>query len=211
MRTVSDFEYLDFHAPCLINQPAWLPAQPGQREPSANIPISLLKSLNQKADLHAQRPTKIRKQRNGTMTPSAISDQTADSESDVPVSPGQWPSSPERDQLPPDSSLESAEHSDYSIQKIPDNPNSVSSSRRQSHASFSSHSMPSGRPSPIPARPFQIASGSPRVVSPGLSSSSVIPTSADEEVHRFTCQVSGCDKSYKNASGLKYHVDVSGS
>lgn len=186
---------------------SWLPAQPGQREPSANIPISLLKILNQKADLRAQRPTKPRKQRNGTMTPSAVNDQTEDSESDVPVSSGQWPSSPERDQLPPDSSLESAEHSDHSVQRIRNNHNSVSSSRRQSRASFSSHSMQSGRPSPIPARPFSIASGSPRMVSPGLLSPSVVSTSAGEEVHRFTCQVPGCDKSYKNAGGLKYHVD----
>ncbi|KAF6226962.1 hypothetical protein HO133_008403 [Letharia lupina] len=186
---------------------SWLPAEPGQREPTANIPISLLKKLNRKADLRAQRPTKIRNQENGSMTPSAVIDQTADSESDIPVSSGQWPLSPERDQLPPDSSFASAEYSDHSVQKTSSNPRSISSSRRQSHASSSSYSMPLGRPASISAERFSRGAGSPSMVSPGLSSPSVTSTSAGEEVHRFTCQAPGCDKSYKNSSGLKYHVD----
>lgn len=200
---------LDSHTVNLTNRLAWLPAEPGQREPTANIPISLLKKLNRKADLRAQRPTKIRNQENGSMTPSAVIDQTADSESDIPVSSGQWPLSPERDQLPPDSSFASAEYSDHSVQKTSSNPRSISSSRRQSHASSSSYSMPLGRPASISAERFSRGAGSPSMVSPGLSSPSVTSTSAGEEVHRFTCQAPGCDKSYKNSSGLKYHVDVS--
>lgn len=143
------------------------------------------------------------------MTPSAVIDQTADSESDIPVSSGQWPASPELDQLPPDSSWASAEHSDHSVQRILKNPRSDSSSRRQSHASISSHSLLPGRPSPIPARRFSRETGSPSIVSPGLLSPSVASTSADEEVRRFKCQAPGCDKSYKRSTGLKYHVDVS--
>ena len=161
---------LDSHTTCLISHTAWLPAEPGQREPTANIPISLLKKLNREAILRAQRPTNTRKSRNGTMTPSAVMDQSVDSESDVPVSSGQWPASPERDQLPPDSSGASAELSDHSVQRILKNHRSVASSRRQSHASISS-----------------------RLLSPGLQSSSVASNSADEEVHRFRSPTPGSD------------------
>lgn len=148
-------------------------------------------------------------QRNGTMTPSVVNDQTADSESDVPVSSGQWPASPERDQLPPDSSPVNAEHSDHSVQRMSKNPRSVLSSRRQSHASIPSHPMLSGRPSPISARRPSRESGSPSMISPSLLSPSVASSSAGEEVHPFKCQAPGCDKSYKKPAGLKYHMDVS--
>ena len=95
---------LDSH-PCLNIQLAWLPAEPGQHEPTANIPISLLKTLNQKAHLLAQRPTKTQKQTDGTVISRVVVDETADSDSDVPISSGQWPaSSPERSRLPSDSS-----------------------------------------------------------------------------------------------------------
>ena len=189
---------VDSHS-CLTTQLAWLPAEPGQREPTANIPISLLKTLNWKADISAQRPVSRRKLTNRTMISNAVIDQTADSESDVPLSSGQWPASPERDQLPPDSSSGSTEHSDHLVQRLSKAPLSVSSSRRQSHVSSSSHSMPSGRPSPISARRLSHGISSPRGTTP----------SAGEEVHRFTCQASGCDKSYKNSGGLKHHMDVS--
>lgn len=186
---------------------SWLPAEPGQREPTANIPITLLETLNRKANLRAQRPNHIRKQRNSEMTPTGAIDQTADSESDVPVSSGQWPASPERDQLPPDSSSASAEHSDHSVQRISSKPHSVSSSRRQSQASNSSRSMPSRRPSPITARRFSRELESLSMASPGLLSPSFASTSAGDDVQRFVCQAPGCDKSYKNPNGLKYHVD----
>lgn len=165
---------IDSHTPCLTNLLAWLPAEPGEREPAANIPISILKTLNRKAKLLAQRPTKKRKRKNGTMTPSAAIDQTANSESDVPVSSGQWPSSPERDQLPPDSSSASAEHSDHSVHKTSTKIGSLSSLRRQTHAMNPSHSMPPKRPSPIPARPLSIESESPgrEVVESGVDNES---------------------------------------
>ena len=200
---------LGFHTTRLIYQLAWLPAEPGQREPTANIPISLLKTLNRKADVRTQRSTSIRKQRNSAITSSVVTDQTADSESDVPASSGQWPASPERDQLPPDSSSASAEHSDHSIKNISKDPISFSSSRRQSHTSKSSNSIPSGRPGRISTRRLLRHSGSPSILSPGILTPSVASSSGGEEIHRFTCDAPGCDKSYKNPSGLKYHVDVS--
>ena len=75
------------------------------------MPISLLRALNLKADLRDQGPTKLPRQGNRTVAPSAVNDATADSESDAPVSSGQWPASPEREQLPPDSSPASAKQS----------------------------------------------------------------------------------------------------
>lgn len=200
---------LDFYRTCLIYQLAWLPAEPGQREPTTNIPISLLKMLNQKADLHAQRSASIRKQRNDAITSSAVIDQTADSESDVPASSGQWPASPERDQLPPDSSSASAENSDSSTHNISKHPLSFLSSRRQSHASMSSHSVLSGRPGPISTREFLRHSGPPSMKSSGISTPSVASSSGSEDVHRFTCYAPGCGKSYKKSSALENHMDVS--
>lgn len=194
---------------CLIFRLAWLPAEPGQREPTANIPISLLKTLNLKADLKVQRLTNIRKQRNGVVISSAVTGQTAESESDVPASSGQWPASPERDQLPPDSSSASGEHSDYSILDISKYPLSFSSSRRQSGASVSSRSVLSRPPGPISAGRSLRRPGSLKIKSPVIVSPSVASSSGGEESHRFTCHESGCGKSYKNAGGLKYHVDVS--
>ena len=94
------------------------------------------------------------------MIPTPIIDlETTDSESDAPVSSGQWPASPEREKLPPDSSPASAEHSDHSLKRIIDNPPSVSSPRKQSSGSMASHSSPLGRPSPILASHFSGESG----------------------------------------------------
>lgn len=47
------------------------------------------------------------------------------------------------------------------------------------------------------------------MVSPGPLSPSVTSSSGGEEVQRFTCQAPGCGKSYKQSSGLKFHIDVS--
>ena len=139
MQTVSRLSRnLGPHSACLINRLAWLPAEPGQREPTANIPISILKKLNRKASLRAQRSAQIPKQRSSTMTPSAVTDSSVNSDTDDPVSSGQWPASPERDQLPPDSSLEYPEHSDHLFESLSNIPRSVSSAPKQSHTSISS-------------------------------------------------------------------------
>ena len=136
------------------------------------------------------------------MNPGAVIDQTADSESDVPASPGQWPASPERDQLPPDSSLESGECSDQSVQKTVNNPRSASSSQRQSQPSILSHSMPSGRHSPISARHFPRESESPSLESPDLLSPST------GSLDTFKCPMKDCRKSCAGPDGLKYHIEV---
>ena len=204
MRTVSD-STTDFHKLCLSNRLAWLPAEPGQREPTAHVPISLLKTLNQKASFSAEQSERKGNQGDRTRTPSVTADHTADSESDVPVSSGQWPASPERDQLPPDSSPASVEHIDHSASRISHDPHSLSSSRAHSNTSFSSSLMQVGRPSSKATRRLSVEPGS----SPGHPSISLTSTSAAEEFHRFKCQVPDCSKSYKDSGGLKSHVDVS--
>ena len=204
MRTVSD-STTGFQKLCLSDRPAWLPAEPGQRAPTAHVPISLLKKLNQKASFHAQQSGEKRNQEDRTRTPSVTAGHTADSESDVPVSSGQWPASPERDQLPPDSSPASVEHIDHSASRISHDPHSLSSSRTHSNASFSTNSMQLGRPS---SKARWRLSVEPRS-SPGYPSTILTFTSAAEEFHRFKCQVPDCSKSYKDSGGLKSHVGVS--
>ena len=208
MRTVSN-STTDFHKSCLSNRLAWLPAEPGQREPTAHIPISLLKKLNQKASLAAQQSEKTRNQEDRTRTPSVTADHTADSESDVPVSSGQWPASPERDQLPPDSSPASVEKIYPSASRISHDPHSLSSSRTHSNASFSSNSMPFGRPSSKAPRRLSVELGSPEIVSPGHPSTSLTPASAAEEFQPVKSQIPECSNSYEDSGGLKSQVDVS--
>ena len=208
MRTVSD-STTDFLRLCLSNRLAWLPAEPGQREPTAHIPISLLKKLNQKASFAAQQSEKTRNQEDRTRTPSVTADHTADSESDVLVSSGQWPASPERDQLPPDSSPASAEKIDPSALRISHDPHSLLSSRTHSNASLSSNSTQLGRLSSKAPRRLPVEPGSPEMVSPGQPSTNLTSTSAAEEFHRFKSQVPDCSKLYKESDGLKSHLDVS--
>ena len=99
---------------------AWLPAQPGQREPSAHIPISILRSLNRQANTRAnlklpshKEPTPVSSSARSQKARSSCSldddvDGRADSESDALLSASEWPPSPPQNQLPPNSSTESA-------------------------------------------------------------------------------------------------------
>ena len=192
---------------CLIDQIAWLPAEPGQREPTANIPISLLKRLNRKAEVRIQQST--RKQMSVRRTPSPAIDPATDSETDRPVSSGQWPASPDRDQLPPDSSFEAAEHSDHSALMILDQPCSLNSAETQSCAPMSSRSTPSRKSSLISAKQVAAQLGSPLIASSRISSPSGISITTDECTYPFTCQMPDCAKSYKRSGGLKNHMDVS--
>ena len=143
------------------------------------------------------------------MSPSTVIDRSVDSESDVPLSSGQWPASPEREQLPPDSSLASAEHSDHSAHRILNTSGSAPSVRRSSNASVSCPSMPSESPSPVPARQSSRESGSLGMTFPNAIPPSVTSGSAGEEFHSFACHVPGCKKSFKESDGLKAHVNVS--
>ena len=143
------------------------------------------------------------------MSPNGVIDPTRDSETDNPVSSGQWHASPDRDQLPPDSSLETTQHSDHSVQRMSKISHSVSSVRNQSHASVSSQSTPSRRPSPMLVGRSERELGSLRKASSSHLSSSSTSTSAGEGNHRFTCQAPDCDKSYKRSGSLKRHVNVS--
>lgn len=95
---IPDSSSTSFKLTCL----AWLPVQPGQRDLTANIPISILQTLNRQADSKALQ----------TRSPNfAASDGhlhqvclTQSSESDEPIPASDWPSSPIREVLPLDSS-----------------------------------------------------------------------------------------------------------
>ena len=99
--------------------PAWIPAEPGRREPSANVPISILDSLNREADLQGKvqdlsnrrsntRPPHDSDGNTRSPVPSNQDDQVhSESQSDDPVSASEWPPSSEDMELPPDSSMES--------------------------------------------------------------------------------------------------------
>ena len=114
------------------------------------------------------------------MSPRAVIDRTTDSESDAPISSEQWPASPEREQLPPDSSSASADHSDHSAHRILNTFRSASPTRRRSNASTSSHSIQSGPPSHISARPSLETSKPLDVMPPTASSPSFTSISAGE-------------------------------
>lgn len=145
----------------------------------------------------------------GAVNPTTAIDRSIDSESDVPLSSGQWPASPEREQLPPDSSFASAEHSDHSAHESFNTPLPAPSSRKPSNASISCPSVPSEPPSPIPARRSSRESDSVGRTVPSAISPSVTSSSAAEEDHGFACQVPGCEKSFKKPAGLNAHVNVS--
>lgn len=98
---------------------AWIPAEPGRREPSANVPISILDLLNREADLHA-RGADLSRRRPDTDSPHESDGNThspasfnedkqvqCESQSDDPLSASEWPPSPGDLELPPDSSMES--------------------------------------------------------------------------------------------------------
>ena len=164
---------------------AWLPPEPGQRAPTANVPISILEVFNNRADRKANLYPRSQQQVDPTSpqsrsySPEEHGDNDKNSEeesdSDVPIPSSQWPpSSPDQPVLPPDSSVEALEQaksptSQIATTKRQTDCNSIRnhsrSTRGSSTASSSSASDMSTRKNP------------PRVVrakqnSPDLSSSS---------------------------------------
>ena len=188
---------------------AWVPAEPGNRDPRANVPISKLKLMNQAADLHAQRLTRAQERRRN-ITRYSSETRRHDSESDAPVSSGQWPPSPESNQLPPDSSIASVDHSEGSIPQTAAYSPSRLLSRRSSHVSVLSGSMSSARPRPIvkPGSLTDLAVPSPGIVSSSNSSPSIVSTSAGEDGKPFRCRRDGCNKAYTVLGSLQRHVKV---
>ena len=99
---------------------AWCPPEPGKRAPTANIPISILQELNNRAERQvrvnqgssqASVTSRSLKRDQSSQTASEISgDDIGSSNSDEPIPSADWPASwPERTLLPPDSSAEFSE------------------------------------------------------------------------------------------------------
>ena len=159
-----------------------MPAEPGRREPYANIPISILKKLNLKADIQAKKFVTIaedttepplEKDSHHLSAEDIIHKGSSVSEPDSQISASEWPPSPQATQLPPDSSIESpCTRATTNIQSL-----RSSSTSAVAHPRLSS---PVGSP-----EPFTI-SGEPKETSPpnklpnGLSSPIVEVIPIDE-------------------------------
>lgn len=179
---------------------SWLPAEPGRREPAANVPIKILDSLNRQADLVAQKVStstmNTRRDSLSAQSQSSVNDPgtnraESEVESDAPVSLSEWPPSPDRGQLPPDSSLE--------IEEVQSR--SEMTTRRSSVASISSQPFQPRQSSPLKTVRSQDSRGREFAGKPP----SIVSSSAGEDSRRFWCRVAGCDKTYKTAGGLKFH------
>ena len=183
---------------------AWLPALPGHRAPIANIPISILDSLNREADLSALRAKNpLKRKRGATATSEAQgvhSGASYESESEIPISSGQWPSSPDRNQLPPDSSMGSAK-----FPEVHDKAQSVAPSTPGSLTRKLPNLSPSS--SVITIMPPGVANWQASTRSSKEPSPSVISNSAAEEKHMFKCNIVNCGRSYKSAVALNYHTE----
>lgn len=183
---------------------AWLPALPGHRGPVANVPISILNSLNREADLgvlRAENP--LKRKRGATVTTEAQGvhiGSSYESESEIPLSSGQWPSSPDRNQLPPDSSMGST--------KAPDVNDKTASVAPSTPGIFTRKLVNiSPKPSVFPALPPGIANGQASRRSSKEPSPSVISNSAGEGKHLFKCHTVNCGNSYKSALALNHHTE----
>ena len=169
--------------------------------------------MNRDADLRALRATNPLKRKRDKNNSSASEEvvpakQTAhstqngnmhESDSDVPVSSGQWPPSPDRNQLPPDSSLASADHSDHAKTEAMALFTPEEDTRTLAKTSVVSSPILSTQPSPTSApRPSRNAVE---------ASPSIVSNSASEETQQFACQAIGCEKTYDNGAALKFHIE----
>ena len=141
---------------------AWYPPEPGQRAPTANVPITILQELNDRAERQANLPQESlqasiasespRRDRSSQTSSEFEEKRDQSSDLDEPIPSAEWPtSSPEPNQLPPDSSLNSvrslgriASKQDHSSKSDPKNTyfkdDAHRVERRQSTISLSSHS-----------------------------------------------------------------------
>ena len=164
---------------------AWLPPEPGQRAPTANVPISILEVFNNRADRKANLYPRSEQQVHPTSPQSRSyfleehrdDDKNSEEEfdSDVPIPSSQWPpSSPVQPALPPDSSVEALEQARSPTSQI------ATTKHQTDHNSIRNHSRStrsSSTASSSSASDMSTRKNPPRVVrakpnSPDLSSSS---------------------------------------
>ena len=199
---------------------SWLPAEPGERNPAQNVPIELLENLNRKADRPASRSNVLREKAQSVdvvdelqQSPFTVlesgHDDTQDSEA-VFVSSSDWPTTPSQhnfEQLPPDSSMEIEDSTSEKTTKP-----RLDGSEAQAQAK-------AGSPSQSFADLVLATETGSRLCRPSVrtslasqrSTTSLNPadSSTGEESTRFSCPAPGCEKTYRNRNGLKYHIEVS--
>ena len=181
----------------LSHNDSWLPAEPGRRNPTANVPISILRSWNEKADMRAhkdlQSPTDIEKGSKVALSQSPNNFQViqAESESDAPII--EWSPSPDRNQPPSDSSVGGGEISSQSN----------ATTRRSSAASNLPQSAQSRAQSPLKTR------NTLDVVKPALAVRSPSVSSAPDigENSRYRCKLLECRQSHTSSRRLNDHMD----
>lgn len=137
---------------------AWFPPEPGHGPPTANVPISVLQELSNRAKEQVKwsrellqsstASDNLKHDRSSQRTSEAEEGDKRSTLSDEPISSAEWPpSSPERDLLPPESSIESIQGPDKEANEriSPSTPNttrskdnSLSSKRRLSSVSLTS-------------------------------------------------------------------------
>ena len=183
---------------------AWVPALPGHRGPVANVPISILNTLNREADLGVLREENPLKRKRGaavtTEAQGAHIGSSYESESEIPLSSGQWPSSPDRNQLPPDSSMGST--------KAPEVNNRTASVAPNTPGIFTRKLVNiSPKPSVFPVLPPSSANGQTSRRSSKEPSPSIISNSAGEDKNLFKCRTVNCGNSYKSALALNHHTE----
>ena len=175
------------------------------------MPIAILQSLNHRADLQAKGPPNLTKAKSNsvkqdeqTSTDSHSSFEEdksgedgsgSETESDAPLSSSEWPLSPQRSQLPPDSSIETENLGPSKGQKV----------RRLSNISSPSSPTKSKQSSPVrsPASSRDSAKSSPKI-----RPSSTATNQIGSDHRQYRCEVFGCKEPCDEPESLESHINV---
>ncbi|KAL9129659.1 MAG: hypothetical protein Q9217_001938 [Psora testacea] len=185
----------------LSRSDSWLPAEPGQREPVANVPIVVLNALNKKADQKAElsqmQTSRSPSRAVNADNPQVGTDSNIESEGALPWSSSPNPGLSDSERLPPDSS---ANQSDQVITRDSTR-DTTDAIRYPSQSSTNIHFEGWVRSEPKLKAVAALVKTHEIATSESLSSS---PLSDDEDARLYQCR--GCKKSYRKVSGLTYHI-----
>ena len=182
---------------------AWLPSEPGQREPIANVPISILNMLNAKADRRAERAHLAIQGVEDARPP--IPEQAQDT-LNKSISPEPDPSqsyswSPSPPRPPPDSSPLASQkgHRPSRISSRSASRSPVQSSKVPTSRSI--ESMINGDSTTHPHEPSMAEMDSHQPIS-----SADIVNSENSTLHKYQCRASGCTETYTEIPALNRHL-----
>ncbi|KAL9102662.1 MAG: hypothetical protein Q9163_002215 [Psora crenata] len=186
----------------LSRSDSWLPPEPGQREPVANVPIKILNALNDHADQRADsdRLLAFRSPSHafGAAPSEIYSSSNVESEESLPWSPSPGRGLSDSERLPPDSS---ANHSDH-VATIPATCGTPAAFCHSSRPSFEAHFVPSATLKSTFVEKRASPENTDSSLALGTPKSS--PITDDNDVRPHHCW--GCNESYTDLSLLKDHV-----